>query len=152
LYSYVFNNPINFIDPRGLDIWLEGSGPKEPDLHQSVNVGDPNGNYNSYSYGMNDFPYGEVYDDIDHGGMIEAYKKTTRKEDSEFKEKMDKMMGERSIYGYDDICRSWSQRQFNGAPGQSVSPPKRKGAVTTMGIGASSSKGSSTTTNSGTSQ
>jgi RHS repeat-associated protein len=68
LYSYVFNNPIKFIDPKGLDIWLEGAAPSEPDLHQSVNVGDPNGVYDSYSYGMGDFPHGEVYKDTSHGG------------------------------------------------------------------------------------
>ena len=65
---------------------------------------------------------------------------------------MDKKIGERSYYGYDDICRSWSQRQFKSAPGKSATPPERKGAITTMGVGASSSRGSSTTTNSGTSQ
>lgn len=152
LYSYVFNNPIKFIDPRGLDIWLEGAAPDEPDLHQSVNVGDPNGVYDSYSYGMGDFPHGEVYKDISHGGVIVDYKKTNAAQDKIFKEMMDKKIGEQSYYGYDDICRSWSQRQFKSAPGKSVTPPERKGAITTMGIGASSSRGSSTTTNSGTSQ
>jgi hypothetical protein len=48
---------------------------------------------------------------------------------------MDKKIGERSYYGYDDICRSWSQRQFKSAPGQSATPPERKGAITTMGVG-----------------
>ncbi|EPG4960546.1 TPA: RHS repeat-associated core domain-containing protein, partial [Citrobacter amalonaticus] len=152
LYSYVFNNPIKFIDPRGLDIWLEGAAPSEQDLHQSVNVGDPNGVYDSYSYGMSDFPHGEVYKDISHGGVIVDYKKTNAAQDKIFKEMMDKKIGERSYYGYDDICRSWSQRQFKSAPGESATPPERKGAITTMGFGASSSKGSSTTTNTGTSQ
>ena len=152
LYSYVFNNPIKFIDPRGLDIWLEGAAPGEPDLHQSVNVGDPNGFYDSYSYGMSDFPRGEVYKDTSHGGVIVDYKKTNTEQDKIFKEMMDKKIGEGSYYGYDDICRSWSQRQFKSAPGQSATPPERKGAITTMGVGASLSRGSSTTTNSGTSQ
>ncbi len=75
VYSYVYNRPLNFIDPKGLDIWIEDQGPDEPALHQSINIGNPNGDYNSYSYGMGSFPNGEVYTDVKHGGEIELYKK-----------------------------------------------------------------------------
>ncbi|WP_438265340.1 RHS repeat-associated core domain-containing protein, partial [Citrobacter rodentium] len=151
LYSYAFNNPMKYIDPRGLDIWLEGAAPGEPDLHQSVNVGDPNGSYDSYSYGLSGFITGEVYKDVNQGGVIVAYKTTTYEQDEAFKEIMEGKIGDSGYYGYDDICRSWSQRQFKEAPGQLTSPPKRDGAITTMGLGALSSRGSSTT-NSGTSK
>lgn len=101
---------------------------------------------------MSDFPHGEFYKDIKPGGVIDSYKITTSEQDIDFKALMDKKLGETSYYGYDDICRSWSQRQFESAPGRSTPPPEREGFVTTMGVGATSSRGSSTTTNSGTSR
>jgi hypothetical protein len=89
-------------------------------------VGDPFGDYVSYSYGANgNWLQGEVYVDIDHGGKIEKYKKTTPEQDKEFKEKLESEDRHKSIYGINDICRSYSQRKFNEAPGTKVTPPKR---------------------------
>jgi hypothetical protein len=113
---------VKFIDPSGLDIWLEGAAAGEPDLHQSVNVGNPDGDYDSYSYGLSGIITGEVYNDVNHGGVIDAYKTTTSEQDKVFKELMDGKIGDSSYYGYDDICRSWSQRQFKEAPGQPTTP------------------------------
>ncbi|OAT32493.1 core protein, partial [Buttiauxella brennerae ATCC 51605] len=151
VYSYVYNDPLGFVDPLGLDIWIEAQGPDEPALHQSVNVGVPDGSYNSYSYAMGSFPYGEVYNDMKHGGKIEMYKKTTKEQDAAFNKAMKDQIGEHGYYGYDDICRSWSQRQFNSAPGNKETPPERKNVIVTMGGFDLSSKGSSTT-GSGTSR
>jgi hypothetical protein len=47
LYAFVQNSPIVWIDRNGLDVWIGNSGP-----HQNINVGDPNGNYSSYSFGL----------------------------------------------------------------------------------------------------
>ncbi|HLP42180.1 MAG TPA: RHS repeat-associated core domain-containing protein, partial [Fibrobacteria bacterium] len=132
-YAYVENNPVNFIDPKGLDIWIEGpsgEGPlKEPNFHQSINVGDPNGNYDSYSYGVGDdgFPWAEVYKDWVKGGRIEAFKKTTPEEDRAFKAVMDQELksGHRGIYGWDNYCRSYSQGAYDAAPGIPSTPPNR---------------------------
>ena len=125
-YRYASSNPLRFVDPRGLDIWLEGPSQNEPSFHQSVNVGNPNGAYQSYSYGMNGYGLqGEVYRDTSLGGLIEAYKRTTSEQDAEFQKRMDELVGQTGTYGWDDICRSWSQRQFRNAPGTQMTPPTR---------------------------
>ncbi len=149
-YQYTIN-PVQQVDPLGLDIWIENQGPGEPALHQSVNVGAPDGSYNSYSYAMGSFPHGEVYNDVKHGGKIEMYKKTTKEQDETFDKAMKAQLGEHGYYGYDDVCRSWSRRQFESAPGNQENPPKRKNVVVIMGGFDLSSKGSSTT-GSGTSR
>lgn len=64
---------------------------------------------------------------------------------------MKAQIGEHGYYGYDDICRSWSQRQFNSAPGVQEAPPKRKDVKVTIGGFDLSSKVSSST-GSGTSR
>ena len=125
LYSYVYNDPIGFVDPRGLDVWIEGSTPDEPDLHQSVNVGDFNGKYDSYSYGLDIPPIGRVYNDEKHGGQIYQYKKTTPEQDAEFKRAMDEKLGDWSFYGISDTCRTWSKRQFKSTPGNLVPTPSQ---------------------------
>jgi RHS repeat-associated protein len=127
LYTYVFNSPLNYFDRLGLDIWIEGPSGPEPSLHQSVNVGDPYGTYDSYSFGMNgNGLQGEVYRDRYHGGPIEEYKKTTPNLDRYVKSWLENQVHQTGVYGYDDICRSWSQRQFDSAPGTPTTPPVRK--------------------------
>ena len=77
-YEYALNNPLSFVDALGLDVWIEGPSGGEPSFHQSVNVGDPLGAYDSYSFGMNGNGLeGEVYRDTEKGGEIEKYKSTT---------------------------------------------------------------------------
>lgn len=68
---------------------------------------------------------GEVYLDEKHGGPIEAYKKTTRLQDAITKGKLRAQKGDKGIYGYDNICRSWSQDQFKKARGVEMTPPER---------------------------
>ena len=79
LYRYAGNNPFLFTDPFGLDVWIEGPGPGErPRRHQSINVGDPNGEYDSYSFGVNgqyNLEYGiegQVYRDPIKGGAVSS--------------------------------------------------------------------------------
>lgn len=129
----------------GLAIWLEGPSCNEPYGHQSVNVGDPNGTYDSYSYGMNGNGFeGVVYKDTEHGGPIEAYKKTTPAVDAYFKKQMENKIGDQTIYGWNDICRSWSQRQYNSFPGTPAPAPARTPSPHTK-VGPSSSHSSTRT-------
>ncbi len=130
LYEYVYNNPTRYFDLFGLDIWIEGPNQNEPDLHQSVNVGNPNSDYNSYSFGLNTsdplhIDNGVVYNDTQHGGDIEQYKKTTPDQDQAFKNQMDNELGKKGNYPFENICRSYSQKQFDGAPGTPSNPPPR---------------------------
>jgi RHS repeat-associated protein len=125
-YGYVFQNPTTHIDPTGLDVWTEGPSGPEPSFHQSVNVGDPSWSYYSASFGMNGKGLqGEVYEDINKGGAIDQYKKTTPAQDAAFEKKLRGMMGQTGVYGWDHICRDWGQEQFDLAPGvPSAAPPR----------------------------
>lgn len=134
LYGYVLNSPINFIDPLGLDVWVEGPSPhgdkscgslnsssktsqddpKEPSPHKSVNVGDPKGQNRGYSFGkesgltMN----GKVYEDTKGDGEIQRYMKTTPEQDEQILHDLANQLGEDHWYG-PTTCRSWSTDQFN---------------------------------------
>jgi RHS repeat-associated protein len=118
LYDYVFADPVNFVDPFGTDIWLEGPVSPEPQGHLSLNVGDPNGEYDSYSFGVNDhlpgfFP-GEVYRDISKGGAFEPgyYLKTTPEEDSIARAALERLVGNRAPYRAGRTCRTFARDNF----------------------------------------
>ena len=131
-FFYCLNNPLKFTDPDGKDIWVEGPSPGEPAGHQSVCVGNPNGDYTAYSFGMNGHGImGEIYIDPIPGGKIEAnsYLVTTKQEDRNFKQALDKMVGTEYPYTPLSTCRNFSQVIFQtikesgiGKPG---TPPQR---------------------------
>lgn len=134
LYEYALNNPLRYIDPLGTDVWIEGPSGKEPAGHQSINVGNPNGSYNSYSFGVNgnynlqNGMEGEVYVDTQHGGTIVpgAYNVTTPSQDAAFDNFMKKQVGDKGAYG-PTICRNFSQNNFQRAPGTPGTAPSRPG-------------------------
>ena len=132
LNQYVFcaNNPVNSVDPLGLDIWIEGPGPSENSwlgLHASICVGDPRGQYTSYSFGAPSFwsaalPWGkgEIYYDDIGGGRIwkDSYLETTCEEDKTAKWILFRMLTEdtkhhqwlyRILY---QNCRVFSKQMF----------------------------------------
>jgi RHS repeat-associated protein len=51
-YEYCRSIPALLNDPSGLDIWIEGPSKNEPWGHKGICVGNPNGNYISYSFGL----------------------------------------------------------------------------------------------------
>jgi len=51
LYTYCLNNSINYVDPMGLDVWVQGTGLIIP-AHGEICVGVPSGYYTSYGFGM----------------------------------------------------------------------------------------------------
>ena len=135
LYSYCSNNPIIYVDPLGLDYWIEGPSSGEPAGHQSINVGDPNGEYNSYSYGVNGKTNlrhgleGEVYRDPLKGGIIDAnsYQKTTPAEDGAIKAQLESGVGRTGAYTPWSTCRNYSQNEYDRLVdegyGQKSNPP-----------------------------
>ncbi len=159
LYQFVYNSPVYWIDLFGLDIWIEGPSGSEPNAHQSINVGDPFGDYYSQSFGVDglDIWNGGIYEDIDKGGPIEKYLKTTPEQDAEFlkylKDEYNK--DEKKWYG-PNTCRTYSQDEFEKAKKKysvkESTPPKRKPAPRTFlrRIFSSSNSSSTTTSSSGT--
>jgi len=94
-----------------LDIWIEGPSGGEPTGHQSINAGDPNGAYESYSYAINNG--GMVYNDQDKGGEIEKYMQSTPEQDKAAVQALKDAMeiDNERIYGF-DTCRTYSQGKF----------------------------------------
>jgi RHS repeat-associated protein len=135
LYGYVLNNPVRWIDQLGYDIWIEGPSLNEPAGHLSINVGDPDGEYSSYSFGVNGDPYlgGEVYQDISLLGTFYPgyYLDTTLIEDDAAKRYLNGLLGTKAPYRPWNTCRNFSFTYFDlfvqagfGKPG---TPPVRPG-------------------------
>jgi RHS repeat-associated protein len=138
LYLYAGANPVLFSDPWGLDYWIEGSSSAgEPGSHQSINVGDPNGAYDSYSFGVNgdiNLRYGlegAIYRDPLKGGPIDParYRKTPSEQDAVIKAWLESQVGKKGSYGPWSTCRNFSQDAFlalsTAGYGQSAAPPDR---------------------------
>jgi hypothetical protein len=133
-YVYARSNGVKFNDPFGEDVWLEGPSGSEPQGHLSINVGDPNGNYDSYSFGVNGDPWfgGEVYRDVSHGGDILPgyYRRTTPDEDALIRSMLERQLGNKAPYRPWNTCRNFSQKQFKQIEDKNIgvpaSPPPRR--------------------------
>jgi RHS repeat-associated protein len=141
LYAYCLGDPINAVDLYGNDIWIEGPNVDEPQGHMSINVGDPNGHYDSYSFGVDGhFTFdpssglaleGDVYRDWKLGGDIlkDYYLHTNCDQDARAKAILESMVGKKAPYEPWMTCRTFSLGMFNqfkdagiGIPG---APPYR---------------------------
>lgn len=111
---------MSFTDPFGLDYWIEGPSAGEPAGHQSINVGNPNGQYDSYSFGVNGNINlrhgleGEVYRDPIKGGRIDTnfYRKSTPAEDAVIRASLESQVGRKGAYTPWYTCRTYSQSKF----------------------------------------
>jgi RHS repeat-associated protein len=165
LFQFALNNPLSCVDRNGLDIWAEGPSGHEPTGHKSINVGDPNGNYCSQSFGKKPgwTLYGEVYPDDEKGGPIERYMKTTPEQDKQaLKELTDDLAYDKgkTLYG-PTTCRTYNCGKYNHFKQEfhtpESTPPERKPAprdksrrvqdnISSSGKPCSSSDSSSNTT------
>jgi len=128
LYEYAANDPINFRDLTGHDIWIEGPSGTENFLHHSINIGDPLGDYYSFSYAING--WGTVYEDEETGGKILRYFKTSVDQDTAaFQEIFDSKAADNQRWYGLNTCRSYSQEKFEHFKrrfgGVETAPPSR---------------------------
>lgn len=155
------SNPVRYFDPFGQDIWIEGASGEEKELHRSINVGDPNGEYDSFSFGADSTgsylkfwkDNGGVYVDGEHGGRIspDRYIKTDAETDRRIAQVFRRMVGERGRYGFcfGVNCRSWTEIQWEWVKraGKPAPPPCRPiewKRVAKLGLTTSSTTSSTT--------
>ncbi|OXU14819.1 RHS repeat-associated core domain-containing protein [Sedimentisphaera salicampi] len=133
LYAYCGNNPVNYFDPMGKDVWIARH--YATGWHANLNVGNPNGRYKSFGYhqigwgtsGSDEFlkntfnPWaenfltGEVYRDKCHkGGFVEKKLNTTSEEDEAISGWLDSIVGQRGNYFIIGAnCHAWTNLMFN---------------------------------------
>jgi RHS repeat-associated protein len=117
----LITEPLHILDGPLADVWLEGPTGNEPPGHISMCVGDPLGDYSSYSFGVNgeynweNWMEGEVYSDISPGGQIinGSYIKTLPEQDAIIKATLDRELGAKREYWFNSNCRTWSKGQWN---------------------------------------
>ena len=140
LRRYVLNSPATFRDPWGFDIWVEGATmTAEPGLHQSIGIGDPLGEYVSYSYGTDFLPasLGNIYQDPHLGGPIDPdrYLRTSPEADQALIRAIEHAMQipGKGLYWPGHTCRDFSSFVFELAKSrfcerklaEPASPPSR---------------------------
>jgi RHS repeat-associated protein len=120
IYRYVGNDPVNWTDPSGLDIWVGNWGP-----HQNINVGNPNGNSQgnfSMTFGVNlSNPFslgngvqGTIYEDFRNTKPSSTmHMKTTPQQDAQAIQMLKEMEGTTAPYRISNsTCRDFSQDAF----------------------------------------
>lgn len=125
VYTYVLNNPINLTDKTGLDIWIEGPSGDEPPFHESIAVGNYNGSYVSYSYGVDPsdprwraffWTTGYAYQDTQLGGSRSDRMTTTPDQDRYALEVLNYLVQSGFHSGYNVFllnCRTFSEVMYD---------------------------------------
>jgi hypothetical protein len=133
--TYAANNPLRYTDPTGRDIWIEGPSGWEPPGHESINIGDPLGSYDSFSFAINGF--GRVYQDESLGGEILQYLKTSPEQDLQAKllllQQSDK--DNKRFWTPAHTCEDYSREKFNQF-NQMFGPPPPDPLLPSIGPGA----------------
>lgn len=122
---YVGGNPLSFVDPLGLDYWIEGSVPGEGGhpFHQSFCVGQYGGSRACNGFGIdsrvkdaNIFnASGIVYRDSSVSGKIVSgtYVKTSSDVDARIKHHLDRAIGKLGSYNVMlNNCRTYSDKTY----------------------------------------
>jgi hypothetical protein len=132
-YLYALGDSVSLADPRGLDVWIEGPSENEPQGHLSINVGDPYGNYDSFSFGVNGkgFFQGEVYRDTSYLGAFykDYYLQTSHATDVALEKYFESLLGQTAQYVPWRTCRNFAFSMFDWIektfPSQRVRPMAR---------------------------
>jgi len=132
-YAFVLNDSINYFDAFGLDIWV-GHNQGDVSFHLNINVGNPNGNFQSWSFGVGGdnpllssfealtpfFNNGVVYKSTPSSGKTDSidfnrYLVTTASEDAQATQILDSIVGEQSSYWLlsNKTCRKFSKELFD---------------------------------------
>lgn len=113
-FAYAVNSPLHYSDATGLDIWIEGPSGGEPNGHRSINVGNPFGEYVSFSFGWDPNSWGAPYFDKDKGGPILDYLLTTPEQDVRAMLAITgKFSEQRKLWYGPNTCRTYSQDWFD---------------------------------------
>ncbi|MCE9604942.1 MAG: hypothetical protein K8U03_08580 [Planctomycetia bacterium] len=139
LYGYTYSKPLNYVDPYGNDVWVEGSSGAEPAGHLSLAVGKPNARYESYSFGaifsfsLRNGVEGVIYEDLSLGGQIDPnrYIKTPADVDAIIQKILQKRLNgpPREYRIGNRNCRTWTGEMFEAIKtvleqkGYKLSPP-----------------------------
>ena len=119
LYLFARNAPTLWVDRSGLDIWVghRSFGPFGMFDHWNINVGDPNGNYTSYSF-QGGHPldwWGDIYYDKPPTSFDSCrYLYTTPQQDKDAKNVLDQMVGDWMHYSLlNNTCHEFSCEMFD---------------------------------------
>jgi RHS repeat-associated protein len=119
-YAYVGVNPLTRADPRGLDYWVQDSGPTQQlGLHQAVCVGKPGDGALCISFGTYSCALGcegAIYEDSGISGSpnSEMYRLTDANTDAKIGQLFQQLIGTKDMYWViGNSCRTFAQRIFN---------------------------------------
>jgi RHS repeat-associated protein len=120
-YSYAGASPLLRVDPRGLDYWVQDSGPTQQfGLHQAICVGKPDGHPFCISFAALSRCVancqGQVYEDSDISGLPNSamYRITSSDTDAKVATLFNQLIGTTGNYSvFGSSCRNFSQRIFN---------------------------------------
>lgn len=117
LYAYAGLNPLRYIDPKGLDNWVEGPAIGEPPGHLSLCVGQPRPAPNQcFSFGVNGDPGfgGEVYEDTTRGGvpLPGYYRRSSAQDDAAATRWLQHKLGSKAPYRPWRTCRNFAFDNF----------------------------------------